>query len=76
MAYHPAVGIADAGGIARLGTPPNEIAAILAEHAIEYLEGPIQRVTGFDTPFPYTLEHVYMPHAERVLKAVEDVMTF
>ena len=40
------------------------------------LEAPVRRLAGFDTPFPYTLEHVYMPHAERVLKAIEDVMTY
>lgn len=47
-----------------------ELAAIVAEKALEYLEAPIKRVTGFDTPFPYTLEDVYMPDAERVLRAV------
>ena len=43
-----------------------EIAATIAERAIEYLEAPIARVAGFDTPFPYTLEHVYLPDAGRV----------
>jgi pyruvate dehydrogenase E1 component beta subunit len=47
-----------------------ELAASIYERAIEYLEGPIQRVTGFDTPFPYSLEHEYMPNADRVLGAV------
>jgi pyruvate dehydrogenase E1 component beta subunit len=47
-----------------------ELAASIYERAIEYLEGPIQRVTGFDTPFPYSLEHEYMPNADRVLAAV------
>jgi pyruvate dehydrogenase E1 component beta subunit len=47
-----------------------ELAATIYERAIEYLEGPIQRVTGFDTPFPYSLEHEYMPNADRVLAAV------
>ena len=37
---------------------------------IEYVQAPILRVTGFDTPFPYTLEHVYMPDADRVLRAI------
>ena len=37
---------------------------------------PVRRVAGFDTPFPYTLEHVYMPHADRVLTAIEEVMTW
>ena len=47
-----------------------ELATSIYERAIEYLEGPIQRVTGFDTPFPYSLEHEYMPNADRVLAAV------
>src|SRR5206468_764543 len=36
----------------------SEIAATAAEKAIEWLRAPIARVAGFDTPFPYTLEHV------------------
>lgn len=47
-----------------------ELAALVAEQALEYLEAPIKRVTGFDTPFPYTLEDVYMPDADRVLRAI------
>ena len=54
----------------------SELSAIVAEKAIDVMEAPIRRVAGFDVPFPYTLEHVYMPHAQRVLKAVEDVMTY
>ena len=30
-----------------------EIAALIAENCLEYLEAPIQRATGLDTPFPY-----------------------
>jgi 2-oxoisovalerate dehydrogenase E1 component beta subunit len=47
-----------------------EIAAFVAENAIEYLQAPIYRVAGFDTPFPYTLEHDYMPTTDRILHAV------
>ena len=54
----------------------SEVSAIVAEKAIDVLEAPVARVAGFDTPFPYTLEHVYMPHADRVLRAVEQVMTY
>jgi 2-oxoisovalerate dehydrogenase E1 component beta subunit len=53
-----------------------EVAAIIAEDAILHLEAPIVRVAGFDTPFPYTLEHVYMPDAERVALAVGKVKNF
>ena len=48
-----------------------ELAATIQEKAILHLEAPILRVTGFDTPFPYTLEHVYMPDQKRVMAAVE-----
>jgi 2-oxoisovalerate dehydrogenase E1 component beta subunit len=53
-----------------------EIAATIQEKAILHLEAPILRVTGFDTPFPYTLEHEYLPDADRVLDAVERVVNF
>ena len=48
-----------------------ELSALLAEKCIEHLEGPIVRVAGFDTPFPYTLEHLYMPDTKRVLAGIE-----
>ncbi len=48
-----------------------EIAALVAEQAIEYLEGPIVRVAGFDTPFPYALENLYMPDVRRILMGIE-----
>jgi pyruvate dehydrogenase E1 component beta subunit len=54
----------------------SELSAIVAEKCIDVLEAPVKRVAGFDTPFPYTLEHVYMPHADRVLHAIEAVMTY
>ncbi len=53
-----------------------EISAMIAESAIEYMEAPIRRVTGFDTPFPNTLEHHYMPDERRVLDAIEFVHNF
>ncbi len=54
----------------------SEISAIIAENAIEYMEAPIKRVTGFDTPFPNTLENYYLPDARRVMDAVEQVLDF
>ncbi len=53
-----------------------ELAATIAEKAILHLEAPIVRVTGLDTPFPYTLEHEYLPDADRILDAVERVVRF
>lgn len=53
-----------------------EIAATIQEKAMLHLEAPILRVTGFDTPFPYTLEQEYLPDAARILDAVERVVSF
>jgi 2-oxoisovalerate dehydrogenase E1 component beta subunit len=47
-----------------------ELAAVLAEKAFFSLKAPIARVTGYDTPFPYALEHLYLPNAERIMHAV------
>lgn len=48
-----------------------ELAAILAEKALYSLKAPVVRVTGFDTPFPYALENVYLPNAERIVHAAQ-----
>jgi pyruvate dehydrogenase E1 component beta subunit len=47
-----------------------ELAALLAEKAFFSLRAPIARVTGYDTPFPYALENLYLPNVERVVHAV------
>lgn len=53
-----------------------ELIALINEHAFEYLEAPPTRVTGFDTPFPYTLENEYLPLAHRILPAISSVAKF
>ena len=53
-----------------------ELVAQIAEQALTDLQAPVLRVTGYDTPFPYTLEHSYLPDAPRVMRALEHVMTY
>ena len=48
----------------------SEIVALVNEKAFLHLEAPPVRVTGFDTPFPYTLENEYLPLAHRILPAI------
>jgi 2-oxoisovalerate dehydrogenase E1 component beta subunit len=48
----------------------SEIVALVNEKAFLHLEAPPVRVTGFDTPFPYTLENEYLPLAHRILPAL------
>jgi pyruvate dehydrogenase E1 component beta subunit len=51
-----------------------ELAAILAEKAFYSLKAPIARVTGYDTPFPYALENVYLPGTERIVHATRSTV--
>jgi len=51
-----------------------ELSALLAEKAFYALKAPIARVTGYDTPFPYALEQVYLPNAERIAAAARDAV--
>ncbi|HEV8248284.1 MAG TPA: alpha-ketoacid dehydrogenase subunit beta [Polyangiaceae bacterium] len=49
-----------------------ELVTLVAERAFFHLEAPPVRVTGFDTPFPYTLEMEYLPLSHRILPALLD----
>jgi pyruvate dehydrogenase E1 component beta subunit len=54
-----------------------EITAVINETAFLSLEAPIERVTGFDVPFPqHKLENYYLPNTERIVKAIEKVANF
>jgi len=53
-----------------------ELSATIQERCFLSLEAPIARVTGFDTPFPYTLEHEYLPRAPRILRAIRETVRF
>ncbi len=48
-----------------------ELSASICERAMAWLEAPIERIAGFDTPFPYTLEHEYMPNADRIIGGIK-----
>jgi pyruvate dehydrogenase E1 component beta subunit len=53
--------------------PGAEIAAVLAERAIEYLDAPILRVGAKNVPLPYSpeLEQSVLPSADDVVRAVK-----
>lgn len=53
-----------------------EIAAQIAERAIDSLEAPIIRAGGFDTPFPYALENTYLPSPERILRSIRKAASY
>ncbi len=53
-----------------------ELIAEIQEKAFTKCEAPLLRVTGFDTPFPYTLEDHYLPEAGRILSALKTVIEY
>jgi 2-oxoisovalerate dehydrogenase E1 component beta subunit len=50
-----------------------ELAALVQEHCFYNLEAPIERVTGWDTPYPHALEWAYFPGPDRVGAALRRV---
>lgn len=53
-----------------------EIVSLINEKAFLHLEAPPRRVTGYDTPFPYTLEMEYLPLAHRILPAIVETARY
>lgn len=54
-----------------------EVAATVAEKALDYLKAPVKRVTGFDIPIPLArLEDNYIPNKERVMKAALELVSY
>ena len=54
-----------------------EIAATVADKALDSLRGPIKRVTGFDTEVPLArLEDYYVPSKDRIVRAATDLVNY
>lgn len=51
-----------------------ELSALVQERCFYHLEAPVERVTGFDTPYPHSLEWAYFPGPVRIGEAVDRLM--
>ena len=51
-----------------------ELAALVQENCFYHLEAPIERVTGWDTPYPHAFEWDYFPGPKRVVEAMRRAM--
>jgi pyruvate/2-oxoglutarate/acetoin dehydrogenase E1 component len=60
----------------RTGGASAEIAALVAERTLDYLDAPIKRVTTPDTPIPFSppLEQFIIPNEQSIIKAVKEVV--
>ncbi|XP_034945830.1 2-oxoisovalerate dehydrogenase subunit beta, mitochondrial isoform X2 [Chelonus insularis] len=54
----------------------SEIAAVVQEKCFLNLEAPIQRVTGWDTPFPLVYEPLYLPDKWRCFNVIEKTLKY
>ena len=52
-----------------------EISAAITEHAFDYLDAPVKRISGADVPMPYAknLEQLAIPGVARIVAAVKEV---
>ncbi|MFB6308618.1 MAG: alpha-ketoacid dehydrogenase subunit beta [Haloarculaceae archaeon] len=61
----------------KTGGLAGEIIATLQEEALLYQEAPIERVTGFDVPYPlYALEDYYLPEPARIKDGITEAVDF
>lgn len=51
-----------------------ELSALVQERCFYHLEAPIERVTGFDTPYPHSLEWAYFPGPVRIAEALKKLL--
>jgi 2-oxoisovalerate dehydrogenase E1 component beta subunit len=56
----------------------SEVAALIAQHAFEDLDGPITRLTAPDIPVPYapTLEDAFRPNKTKIAAAARELLAY
>ncbi len=52
-----------------------ELVSLVQERCFYHLEAPVERVTGWDTPYPHAYEWAYFPGPRRMKRALEKVMS-
>src|SRR5262245_49548186 len=62
----------------QIGGFAGELAAIIAEQAFEYLDGPIRRITAPNTPVPYSppLEEFFLPKVSDVVRVARELYAY
>lgn len=54
-----------------------EVTALIVEHAFDFLEAPVARVTGWDVPYPpAALEEHYLPSVDRIADAIRETVAY
>jgi 2-oxoisovalerate dehydrogenase E1 component beta subunit len=60
------------------GSVAGEVAGRIAQHAFEWLDGPVHRLCCPDTPVPYspTLEEAYLPNVDKLVARVRELASY
>jgi pyruvate/2-oxoglutarate/acetoin dehydrogenase E1 component len=60
------------------GSVAGDVAARIAQHAFEWLDGPVHRLCCPDTPVPYSpsLEEVYLPNVDKLVARVRELASY
>lgn len=56
-----------------------EVAAIIADEAFEYMDGPVKRLCGPDVPgvpFSYPMQEYFMPNPDKIADAIRDLAAY
>ena len=53
-----------------------EVSSTIQENCFIYLDAPVKRICGYDTPFPHLQEPLYFPDRFKVLQGIKDTMNF
>ena len=60
----------------RMANFMGEVAYTVQREAFDYLSAPVVQVAGFDTPYPYIQDKIYLPSANRVVRACVEVLNY
>lgn len=60
----------------RMANFMGEVAYTVQREAFDYLSAPVVQVAGFDMPYPYIQDKIYLPSANRVVRACVEVLNY
>lgn len=60
----------------RISNFMGEVAYVIQEQAFDYLSAPVGQVAGFDTPYPYVQDKIYLPGANRIVAACVKALNY
>ena len=60
----------------RISNFMGEVAYVIQEQVFDSLTAPVGQVAGFDTPYPYVQDKVYLPGANRIVAACVQALNY